>query len=77
VTRDQDDVEKAWQGYLSSLPLERRVLLKRYRITDVALRVGGSVSSSVSASCRRPLTSFWVGTPCPQEPITTGGNSRT
>jgi uncharacterized protein (DUF2252 family) len=49
VTRDQDDVEKAWQGYLSSLPLERRVLLKRYRITDVALRVGGV--GSVGTRC--------------------------
>ena len=47
--RDQGQVEKAWQGYLSSLPEERRLLLSRYRITDAALRVGGV--GSVGTRC--------------------------
>ena len=37
----QGDVQKVWQEYLESLPEERRVLLKRYHLTDAALRVGG------------------------------------
>jgi hypothetical protein len=49
AVREQGDVEKAWQGYLNSLPEERRVLLKRFRITDAALRVGGV--GSVGTRC--------------------------
>ena len=43
------DVEKAWQAYLASIPEERRVLLKRYRLADAALRVGGV--GSVGTRC--------------------------
>ena len=49
AAHDQGDVEKAWQDYLSSLPEERRILLKRYKITDAALRVGGV--GSVGTRC--------------------------
>ena len=49
AARQQGDLEKAWQGYLESLPLERRRLLIRYRITDAALRVGGV--GSVGTRC--------------------------
>ena len=45
----QGDVQKVWQAYLESLPEERRVLLKRYRMTDSALRVGGV--GSVGTRC--------------------------
>jgi uncharacterized protein (DUF2252 family) len=43
-------VKGAWTQYLDSLPDERRFLLKRYQITDAALRVGGvgSVGTRVS-----------------------------
>lgn len=34
-------VEKSWFDYISSLPEEQRMLLSRFRPTDVALRVGG------------------------------------
>ena len=42
-------VESAWRGYLDSLPDERRFLLERFRIIDVALRVGGV--GSVGTRC--------------------------
>ena len=42
-------VENAWAGYLGSLPDERRFLLQRFRIVDVALRVGGV--GSVGTRC--------------------------
>jgi len=34
-------VEEAWTSYLGSLKIEQQFLLSRYRIIDVALRVGG------------------------------------
>ncbi len=37
----EKDIEKMWMEYLSSLPEERRLLLSRFRVSDVALRVGG------------------------------------
>ena len=49
VAAEQGDVNKAWQEYLASLPEERRVLLKRYRLVDAALRVGGV--GSVGTRC--------------------------
>jgi uncharacterized protein (DUF2252 family) len=49
AARDQGDVQQAWQAYLDSLPRERRVLLKHYRIADAALRVGGV--GSVGTRC--------------------------
>ena len=39
VTRQ--DVESYWQMYVSSLPMERQMLLKRFRMSELALRVGG------------------------------------
>jgi uncharacterized protein (DUF2252 family) len=42
-------VEESWNQYLTSLPDERRYLLRRYQITDVALRVGGI--GSVGTRC--------------------------
>ncbi len=42
-------VESAWAQYLDSLPDERRYLLQRYKIIDVALRVGGI--GSVGTRC--------------------------
>jgi uncharacterized protein (DUF2252 family) len=42
-------VEHSWSGYLSSLPDERRFLLQRFEIVDVALRVGGI--GSVGTRC--------------------------
>ena len=42
-------VERAWSMYVDSLPEERRLLLARFRITDVALRVGGV--GSVGTRC--------------------------
>jgi len=42
-------VEQTWQGYLSSLAVEKRFLLTRYQIKDVALRVGGV--GSVGTRC--------------------------
>jgi uncharacterized protein (DUF2252 family) len=49
AVEDQGGIEKAWQGYLDSLPEERRVLLKRYHLIDAALRVGGV--GSVGTRC--------------------------
>ncbi|MCQ1535544.1 DUF2252 domain-containing protein [Methanosarcina sp. KYL-1] len=37
----EQDIEKMWLEYLSSLPEERRLLLSRFRVSGVALRVGG------------------------------------
>ena len=42
-------VEHSWSGYLSSLPDERRFLLRRFEIVDAALRVGGI--GSVGTRC--------------------------
>ena len=42
-------VEHSWSGYLDSLPDERRFLLQRYEMVDVALRVGGI--GSVGTRC--------------------------
>jgi uncharacterized protein (DUF2252 family) len=46
---NQAQVEHTWAGYLASLPVERRRLLERFRITDAALRVGGV--GSVGTRC--------------------------
>ena len=43
------DVERAWIEYVNSLPVERRHLLDRFRISDTALRVGGV--GSVGTRC--------------------------
>jgi uncharacterized protein (DUF2252 family) len=43
------DVENNFSAYVNSLPEERRRLLRRFRITDVALRVGGV--GSVGTRC--------------------------
>jgi uncharacterized protein (DUF2252 family) len=45
----EEGVENSWQQYLESLPDERRFLLQRYRIVDVALRIGGV--GSVGTRC--------------------------
>jgi uncharacterized protein (DUF2252 family) len=45
----EDTVEYAWNGYLASLPDERRFLLQRFSIVDVAFRVGGI--GSVGTRC--------------------------
>ena len=45
----QSSLEDSWQEYLSSLPTERRFLLERYEIADIALRVGGI--GSVGTRC--------------------------
>ena len=45
----QSGIEGAWQEYLDSLPIERRYLLERYEIADMALRVGGI--GSVGTRC--------------------------
>jgi len=42
-------MESAWVAYVNSLPEERRRLLARFRVTDVALRVGGV--GSVGTRC--------------------------
>ena len=42
-------MESAWYAYVNSLPEERRRLLARFRVTDVALRVGGI--GSVGTRC--------------------------
>jgi uncharacterized protein (DUF2252 family) len=42
-------VESAWVAYVNSLPEERQRLLARFRVTDVALRVGGV--GSVGTRC--------------------------
>jgi uncharacterized protein (DUF2252 family) len=48
----EQNVENAWKSYVNSLPEERRRLLVRFRMTDVALRVGGvgSVGTRCSVS---------------------------
>jgi len=43
------DIEGAWFNYLNSLPMERRRLLDRFRVSDAALRVGGV--GSVGTHC--------------------------
>jgi uncharacterized protein (DUF2252 family) len=45
----RDAVETIWKQYLNSLPDERRYLLQRFRIVDMALRVGGV--GSVGTRC--------------------------
>ncbi len=42
-------IEKSWREYLTSLPDERRYLLERFEIIDIALRVGGI--GSVGTRC--------------------------
>ena len=55
LTEDQqsqinsDFVEKSWFDYIASLPEERRLLLSRFRPTDIAMRVGGV--GSVGTRC--------------------------
>jgi uncharacterized protein (DUF2252 family) len=46
---DAEFVEKSWSDYIASLPQERRLLLSRFRPTDIALRVGGV--GSVGTRC--------------------------
>jgi uncharacterized protein (DUF2252 family) len=43
------DIDSAWFEYVNSLPMERRRLLDRFRISDAALRVGGV--GSVGTRC--------------------------
>ncbi len=45
----EKDVENMWNDYLASLPDERRLLLSRFQISGVALRVGGV--GSVGTRC--------------------------
>jgi uncharacterized protein (DUF2252 family) len=45
----ENGIEETWQEYLESLPIERRYLLDRYEVTDMALRVGGI--GSVGTRC--------------------------
>ena len=45
----QADIKKLWNEYVESLSIERHQLLKRFRITDAALRVGGV--GSVGTRC--------------------------
>ena len=45
----KETVEDSWGQYLDSLPDERRFLLQRFRIVDMALRVGGV--GSVGTRC--------------------------
>lgn len=45
----KQDIESAWFEYINSLPVDRRRLLTRYRISDAALRVGGV--GSVGTRC--------------------------
>jgi len=45
----EQGVERFWSEYVDSLPEERRLLLKRFHITDAALRVGGV--GSVGTRC--------------------------
>jgi len=45
----RQDLETQWFAYIKSLPLERRLLLERFRVTDAALRVGGV--GSVGTRC--------------------------
>ncbi len=37
----EKSIEHTWSGYLDSLPDERRYLLQRFQIVDIAFRVGG------------------------------------
>jgi uncharacterized protein (DUF2252 family) len=45
----QADITKLWDEYVESLPMERERLLRRFRVTDAALRVGGV--GSVGTRC--------------------------
>jgi uncharacterized protein (DUF2252 family) len=45
----EQDLRQSWQEYLDSLPEERRYLLERFRVIDIALRVGGV--GSVGTRC--------------------------
>ena len=45
----QADIKKLWDEYVESLPMERERLLRRFRVTDAALRVGGV--GSVGTRC--------------------------
>ena len=45
----EEDARKFWLEYLDSLPKDRRLLLSRFRVADVALRVGGV--GSVGTRC--------------------------
>lgn len=45
----QQDLKSEWSAYLNSLPIERRLLLERFRVTDAALRVSGV--GSVGTRC--------------------------
>jgi len=45
----EESIKDTWSQYLDSLPDERRFLLNQFRITDVALRVGGV--GSVGTHC--------------------------
>ena len=45
----QGEIERFWNEYVESLPMERQRLLRRFRITDAALRVGGV--GSVGTHC--------------------------
>jgi uncharacterized protein (DUF2252 family) len=46
---NEENLRQTWQEYLDSLPEERRYLLERFRVTDIALRVGGV--GSVGTRC--------------------------
>jgi uncharacterized protein (DUF2252 family) len=45
----EQNLRQTWQEYLDSLPEERRYLLERFRVGDIALRVGGV--GSVGTRC--------------------------
>ena len=45
----EKSAKDSWSQYLDSLPEERRFLLRRYRLVDIALRVGGV--GSVGTRC--------------------------
>ncbi len=45
----KESVDDSWKQYLDSLPDERRFLLRRFQIRDIALRVGGV--GSVGTRC--------------------------
>ena len=62
ITEDKDSpllvremIEDAWRQYVDTLPVERKLLLQRYHIIDVALRVGGvgSVGTRSRSLCLR------------------------
>jgi uncharacterized protein (DUF2252 family) len=46
---NEEYLRQTWQDYLDSLPEDRRYLLERFRVADVALRVGGV--GSVGTRC--------------------------